>query len=278
MGRPRGGFAGGSLALFFIDSPVDPRPLKEGLKPQLVYSNSIVMPLPMTSRPIAGSRGNLILDCMQYQVDHDVCFCSAELVMDFHAHLDKHEVIGLLAGTWDPATKVVRVERAFPVRESLGAAATAGGTAGGGGAAAAGAAKDEGGARGGAGGSSSGNGSGNDHINVEMDSEDQFKVTEVIQQQYGLQVVGWYHSHPTFTPLPSLIDLGNQLMMQRNAGEEGTPGGEEPYIAAILSPYDSRLPSLQSAVTWFNVAYDKSKVSLDKDLLEQVGGEPSGMG
>jgi len=193
----------------------------------------------------------------------------AELVMDFHAHLDKHEVIGLLAGTWDPATKVVRVERAFPVRESLGAAAAAGGTAGGGGAAAAGAAKDEGGARGGAGGSSSGNGSGNDHINVEMDSEDQFKVTEVIQQQYGLQVVGWYHSHPTFTPLPSLIDLGNQLMMQRNAGEEGTPGGEEPYIAAILSPYDSRLPSLQSAVTWFNVAYDKSKVSLDKDLLEQ---------
>jgi proteasome lid subunit RPN8/RPN11 len=206
--------------------------------------------------------------------------CSAELVMDFHAHLDKHEVIGLLAGTWDPANKVLRVERAFPVRESLGAVAAAGAAAGGtpgsGGAPAGAAAKDlpagaAAGAQGVASSSSGmGNGSGNDHINVEMDSEDQFKVTEVIQQQYGLQVVGWYHSHPTFTPLPSIIDLGNQLMMQRNAGDEGTPGGEEPYIAAILSPYDSRLPSLQSSVTWFNVAYDKSKVSLDKDLLEQV--------
>jgi hypothetical protein len=27
----------------------------------------------------------------------------------------------------------------------------------------------------------------------------------------------------------------------------------EPYIAAIVSPYDRRLPSLQSSVTWFRV-------------------------
>jgi hypothetical protein len=27
----------------------------------------------------------------------------------------------------------------------------------------------------------------------------------------------------------------------------------EPYVAAIVSPYDRRLPSLQSSVTWFRV-------------------------
>jgi hypothetical protein len=27
---------------------------------------------------------------------------SAEVMMDFHAHMDRNEVIGLLAGSWDP--------------------------------------------------------------------------------------------------------------------------------------------------------------------------------
>lgn len=60
--------------------------------------------------------------------------------MDFHAHLDKHEVIGLLAGRWDAASRTLTVERAFPVREA-GAAGS------------------------------------NDGINVEMDTEDQFKAS-----------------------------------------------------------------------------------------------------
>lgn len=58
--------------------------------------------------------------------------------MDFHAHMDKHEVIGLLAGTWCPARRLLRVERAVPVCE-----AAAGGS---------------------------------DGTNVEMDTDDQFKV------------------------------------------------------------------------------------------------------
>lgn len=28
------------------------------------------------------------------------------------------------------------------------------------------------------------------------------------------QVVGWYHSHPTFTPEPSLVDIENQRNYQ----------------------------------------------------------------
>eukprot|EP00877_Chromochloris_zofingiensis_P004266 jgi/Chrzof1/13840/Cz08g14150.t1 len=156
---------------------------------------------------------------------------SSEVVMDFHAHLDKHEVIGLLAGRWDAASRTLTVERAFPVREA-GAAGS------------------------------------NDGINVEMDTEDQFKVQEVIYDLYHMQVVGWYHSHPTFPALPSIIDIRNQLMFQRNAQDPST--GYEPYIAAIVSPYDKRLPTLQSAVTWFCVGYDHSRqIAMDKDMIEQ---------
>jgi proteasome lid subunit RPN8/RPN11 len=183
--------------------------------------------------------------------------CSCEVVMDFHAHLDTHEVIGLLAGTWHPEQRLLCVQRAFPVREALPSAGGRSHSSRGG---------DEDHAT-----------AGTDHINVEMDSEDQFKVTEVIQQLYGLQVVGWYHSHPTFCPMPSSIDICNQLMMQRNAaagsssGGAGAPGGSEPYIGAILSPYEPRLPEPQSAVTWFHVRHDAGKqVSQDRDLAEQV--------
>ncbi|KAF6257396.1 hypothetical protein COO60DRAFT_1235274 [Scenedesmus sp. NREL 46B-D3] len=138
-----------------------------------------------------------------------------EVVMDFHAHLDRHEVIGLLAGSWDAAGRLLRVERAFPVREAAGSGAA------------------------------------NDGINVEMDPEDQFKVTEVIAELYGLSVVGWYHSHPSFPALPSVIDIDNQLQMQQQVRAAGS--SDEPYIAAIVSPYNRRLPGLQSCVTWFRV-------------------------
>eukprot|EP00879_Flechtneria_rotunda_P005196 GHRR01005478.1.p1 GENE.GHRR01005478.1~~GHRR01005478.1.p1 ORF type:complete len:652 (+),score=323.50 GHRR01005478.1:185-1957(+) len=138
-----------------------------------------------------------------------------EVMMDFHAHLDRHEVIGLLAGTWDSASKLLRIERAFPVREAIASGAA------------------------------------NDGINVEMDPEDQFKVTEVISELYHLSVVGWYHSHPSFPALPSVIDIANQLQMQEQARCPVT--GAEPYVAAIMSPYDQRLPGVQSSVTWFTV-------------------------
>lgn len=36
----------------------------------------------------------------------------------------------------------------------------------------------------------------------------------MISDLWGLQVVGWYHSHPAFTPLPSVIDISNQLLAQ----------------------------------------------------------------
>lgn len=41
-------------------------------------------------------------------------------------------------------------------------------------------------------------------------------------------------------------------MQQQYKTDEGGVS-TEPYVAAIVSPYDRRLPSLQSSVTWFRV-------------------------
>lgn len=63
---------------------------------------------------------------------------SANLVVDFHASLSSNEVCGLLGGQWDEASRTLAVQRAFPVREAAG--------------------------------------TGNEHVNVEMDPEEQVKV------------------------------------------------------------------------------------------------------
>jgi len=48
----------------------------------------------------------------------------------------------------------------------------------------------------------------------------------------GYQVVGWYHSHPTFVPNPSLRDLETQAKYQELFAE-----GNKPFLALILNPY-----------------------------------------
>jgi hypothetical protein len=43
------------------------------------------------------------------------------------------------------------------------------------------------------------------NVNVEADALSQFAVVS-LAESLGLRVVGWYHSHPTFQPDPSLVD------------------------------------------------------------------------
>lgn len=127
------------------------------------------------------------------------------MVMDLHAHLDTAEIIGLLAGSYSPQSRHIRVEAAFPVNElateddryppvqtlpgmrllfSCFVPVRA---------------------------------SGSDHkclwrfsVNVEMDPEDQVRVCAHIQDQ-GMVCVGWYHSHPDFPAIPSVVDIENQV-------------------------------------------------------------------
>lgn len=61
-------------------------------------------------------------------------------------------------------------------------------------------------------------------------------------QRLELNVVGWYHSHPTFLPNPSLQDIATQKDMQN--WFEDTAGC--PVISFIISPFCSLNRSLQS--------------------------------
>ncbi|KAK9763338.1 hypothetical protein K7432_010073 [Basidiobolus ranarum] len=64
-----------------------------------------------------------------------------------------------------------------------------------------------------------------------------------------MQVVGWYHSHPTFAPDPSLVDMENQRNYQHLFRHEGSE--DEPFVGAIVGPYDPRLPGSSSVINWF---------------------------
>lgn len=89
-----------------------------------------------------------------------------------------------------------------------------------------------------------------DDVQVEMDPASEVEVRSQVSQR-GVRIIGWYHSHPTFEPEPSRRDIENQTNYQtlfRN-----TSSLNEPFVGAIVGPYDDRLPSTQSAVNWFFV-------------------------
>src|SRR3954468_11289933 len=82
---------------------------------------------------------------------------------------------------------------------------------------------------------------GQDYTNVEMDPTSALEVRQRIVEQ-DLQVVGWYHSHPTFIPDPSLIDIHNQTNYQRLCRHPET--GEEPFVGAIVGGCFAMTPHL----------------------------------
>ncbi|KAI8809533.1 hypothetical protein BJ742DRAFT_804168 [Cladochytrium replicatum] len=83
----------------------------------------------------------------------------------------------------------------------------------------------------------------------EMDPESEMKARQAFESE-GCQVVGWYHSHPTFQPEPSVRDLENQAayqsLFQRN-------DGSEPFVCVIVSPYDTRHPFNESRFSFLCV-------------------------
>ncbi|KAJ3089351.1 Myb-like, SWIRM and MPN domains 1 [Quaeritorhiza haematococci] len=77
------------------------------------------------------------------------------------------------------------------------------------------------------------------HVNVkasamcEMDPESEMRAREVFAAK-SLEVVGWYHSHPTFIPDPSIRDIENQAAYQTLFKRDD---GSEPFIGMIVTPY-----------------------------------------
>ena len=87
----------------------------------------------------------------------------------------------------------------------------------------------------------------------------------------GNFVVGWYHSHPTFVPNPSLRDLETQEKYQEMFKQENN----FPFIALILSPYSGSInpqhkTSLVSKFKCLMVSDDTSqvRVSIEAFLSE----------
>ncbi|KAK5644658.1 hypothetical protein RI129_005958 [Pyrocoelia pectoralis] len=60
----------------------------------------------------------------------------------------------------------------------------------------------------------------------------QAKAADIIHDE-GLNILGWFHSHPTFAPEPSQQDLDTQLNVQQWIGNN------KPCIGLILSPFSA---------------------------------------
>lgn len=135
------------------------------------------------------------------------------LLTDVHSHLCEAEVIGLLGGKWDSEKDILYVQAPFPCTSTERI-------------------EDDG------------------STDVEMDFEAQLRVSETIHS-FGMQVVGWYHSHPLFRPDPSVTDVFNQKQYQDLFREEET--GKQPFVGLIVSSYDKELPSHEAVHRWFNV-------------------------
>ncbi|XP_039984557.1 histone H2A deubiquitinase MYSM1 isoform X2 [Xiphias gladius] len=80
-------------------------------------------------------------------------------------------------------------------------------------------------------------------LQCEMDPLSQTQACDVLSS-LGLSVVGWYHSHPSFHPNPSVRDINTQDQFQSYFSRGGAP-----FIGMIVSPYDPANPSPHSQTT-----------------------------
>ena len=83
----------------------------------------------------------------------------------------------------------------------------------------------------------------NGRINVEMDVEHALTVRSEIET-CGQKILGWYHSHPTFEVIPSVLDISNQISYQDISPEH--------FLGGIISPYFST-SRMEGLLTVFHV-------------------------
>ncbi|OUM56497.1 hypothetical protein PIROE2DRAFT_18882 [Piromyces sp. E2] len=84
----------------------------------------------------------------------------------------------------------------------------------------------------------------------EMSVESEIEAREVFSSK-NLDVVGWYHSHPTFKPNPSIRDIENQYQYQKLFRNDN---GIEPFIGIIVTPFYNH--SNKSKINVFTVGKD----------------------
>jgi proteasome lid subunit RPN8/RPN11 len=153
----------------------------------------------------------------------------ALFIADLHAHLSESEIIGFLGGYYSPTEKCLFIQAAFPCKATD--RIDAGDT------------------------------------DVEMDPVSQIYAREAISN-HGLSVVGWYHSHPTFQPNPSVTDIENQASYQqlfncdntvdKNTNDSTSDNGVSPFVGLIIGTYDGQNPTSESVMRWFHVISKKA--------------------
>eukprot|EP01102_Stenamoeba_stenopodia_P000573 TRINITY_DN1055_c0_g1_i3.p1 TRINITY_DN1055_c0_g1~~TRINITY_DN1055_c0_g1_i3.p1 ORF type:complete len:385 (-),score=98.96 TRINITY_DN1055_c0_g1_i3:126-1280(-) len=95
-----------------------------------------------------------------------------------------------------------------------------------------------------------------DDMNVEVDPVSEIETSDRIKGQ-GMQVVGWYHSHPLFQPDPSVRDIQTQKTYQHLFRDEKS--GANCFVGAIDATYDNRVPTLESIFNWFFTREENGK-------------------
>ncbi|XP_014875974.1 histone H2A deubiquitinase MYSM1 isoform X1 [Poecilia latipinna] len=95
-------------------------------------------------------------------------------------------------------------------------------------------------------------------LQCEMDPVSQTQACDVLSS-LGFSVVGWYHSHPSFHPNPSVRDINTQDQFQSYFSRGGAP-----FIGMIVSPYDPANPSTHSQITCLLVKESQEPSSQNK--------------
>ncbi|XP_056020025.1 deubiquitinase MYSM1-like [Ostrea edulis] len=91
-------------------------------------------------------------------------------------------------------------------------------------------------------------------LQCEMDPVSQTFACEEINNN-RMNVVGWYHSHPTFNPNPSIRDIETQLKFQDYFAQDGFS-----FIGVIVSPYNRTSQSLCSEFQCLTISSELSLV------------------
>uniref|UniRef100_A0A3B5LQC5 Myb-like, SWIRM and MPN domain-containing protein 1 n=1 Tax=Xiphophorus couchianus TaxID=32473 RepID=A0A3B5LQC5_9TELE len=157
-----------------------------------------------------------LIPCRSFERDvqqepFQVIVCAETLlIMDMHAHVSRGEVIGLLGGTFNQEEKVLKADKQSCVQICAAEPCNSVSTG----------------------------------LQCEMDPVSQTQACDVLSS-LGFSVVGWYHSHPSFHPNPSVRDINTQDQFQQSYFSRGGA----PFIGMIVSPYDPANPSTHSQIT-----------------------------
>lgn len=148
-------------------------------------------------------------------------------LITFHAHLTKTEIIGYLGGfiTEDFGKRELLIAEAFPAKQVRPSDLAKTGRSA--------------------------------FSEVEALPESTIEIANRMEAK-GMRVVGWYHSHPdkAFTTEPSRVDIENQLNYQTHVYKD------DPFVAAIIAPYNEDLPDHNPDVQFFRVFAENAPLQL----------------